>query len=73
VIRSSWSEPKTRTSRMARAPKRDDAAQSKRFIEAARELDTDNDPERFKATVRKIAKAPPAPNPKPPSKSKAER
>jgi hypothetical protein len=40
--------------------KRDDPAQSLRFIGAARELGTDNDPERFKETVRKMAKAPPA-------------
>lgn len=37
-----------------------DPAQSKRFIEAARELGTDDDPERFKDMVRKIAKAPPS-------------
>jgi hypothetical protein len=43
-------------------------AQSRRFIEAARELGTDDDPERFKDTVRKVAKAPPKRNE--PSKSK---
>lgn len=32
--------------------------QSERFIKAARELGTDDDPERFKETVRKLAKAP---------------
>ena len=29
----------------------------------AREVGTDDDPERFKETVRKLAKAPPAPGP----------
>jgi len=41
--------------------------QSERFKQAARELGCD-DPERFKETVRKLAKAPPAPGP-----SKAEK
>ena len=39
------------------------AEQSAAFIEAARELGCDDDPERFKETVRKLAKAPPAPGP----------
>lgn len=43
-----------------KAVKRDDLEQSKAFIKAARELGTDNDPERFKETVRKVAKAAPA-------------
>jgi hypothetical protein len=42
--------------------KPEDKAQSARFVEAARELGTDDDPARFKETVRKIAKAPPAKN-----------
>lgn len=36
------------------------SAQSARFIEAARKLGTDEDPERFKETVRNLAKAPPS-------------
>jgi hypothetical protein len=47
---------------MKKQVKRDDPAQSTAFIKAARELGTDNDPERFKETVRKIAKAPPVKN-----------
>ena len=35
--------------------------QSRRFIETARELGCDEDPEAFKRAVRKLAKAPPAP------------
>jgi hypothetical protein len=50
--------------------KRDDPAQSSAFIKAARELGTDNDPERFKETVRKVAKAPPAKNEPHPRKGK---
>ena len=46
--------------------------QSSRFIEAARELACDDDPERFKETVRKIAKAPPARNAPSKAKPKAE-
>jgi hypothetical protein len=38
-------------------------SQSERFKQAARELGCDDDPERFKETVRKLAKAPPAPGP----------
>jgi hypothetical protein len=41
--------------------KRDDPAQSSAFIKAARELGTEDDPDRFKDTVRRIAKVPPAP------------
>ena len=43
-------------------------SQSERFIAAARELGNDDDPERFKETVRKLAKAPPVRNE--PSKAK---
>jgi hypothetical protein len=35
--------------------------QAERFKQAARELECDDDPERFAERVRKIAKAPPAP------------
>jgi hypothetical protein len=35
-------------------------SQLDKFKEAARELGTDDDPERFKETVRKVAKAPPS-------------
>jgi hypothetical protein len=41
-------------------------------MEAARELGTDDDPERFKATVRKIAKAPPSKNAPRPRKAKGK-
>jgi hypothetical protein len=37
-------------------------SQRAKFIQAARELGTDDDPERFRETVRKVAKAPPAKN-----------
>jgi hypothetical protein len=53
---------------MTKGAKRADPEQSRRFIKAARELGTDNDPERFKAIVRKVASAPPAP--KEPGKAK---
>ena len=43
------------------SPKSDSASQSERFEQAARELECDDDPERFAERVRKIAKAPPAP------------
>lgn len=38
--------------------------QLRRFQEAARELECDDDPERFAERVRKIAKAPPVHKPK---------
>lgn len=38
-------------------------SQSERFMQAARDLECDDDPERFKERVRKLAKAPPAPGP----------
>ena len=43
-----------------REPKQDqgDLTQSERFKQAARELGTDEDPERFKEMVRKVAKRP---------------
>ncbi|MCJ2130792.1 hypothetical protein [Methylobacterium sp. E-045] len=42
----------------AEKPTPDDGlTQSERFIKAAQELGTDDDPERFKETVRKLAKA----------------
>jgi hypothetical protein len=40
------------------------AEQSAAFIEAAQALGCDDDPERFKETVGKLAKAPPAPGAK---------
>ena len=46
-----------------KAPKPDDPEQSKRFIEAAKELECDDSEERFIETVRKVASAPPAPGP----------
>ena len=45
---------------MAKA--KDLTPQGRAFIKAARELGTDNDPERFNETVRKVAKARPAKN-----------
>lgn len=53
-------------------PSDDGLTQSERFIKAAQELGTDNDPERFAERVRKLAKADsssPACKPKPPAKS----
>jgi uncharacterized protein (DUF2236 family) len=44
-------------------PRPDDPEQSKRFIEAARELECDDSTERFVETVRKVASAPPTPRP----------
>ncbi len=49
--------------RTQKPPKPDDPEQSKRFIEAARELGCDESEERFIETVRKVASAPPAPGP----------
>ncbi len=51
-----------------KAPKHDDPEQSKRFIEAARELGCDDSEERFIETARRVASAPPTPGP---SKAKA--
>jgi hypothetical protein len=51
-----------------KAPKPDDPEQSKRFIEAARELGCDDSEERFIETARRVASALPAPGP---SKAKA--
>lgn len=46
-------------------PKKDDEAQSQRFIETARELEADEDEAAFAAKLRRLTKAPP---PKPKSK-----
>ncbi len=53
-------------------PKPDDPEQSKRFIEAARELGCDESEERFIETVRKVASAPPAPGPSKAKPGKAD-
>lgn len=50
----------------------DGLTQSERFVKAARELGTDDDPERFKERVRKVAKAPPAPSAKAKSGPRSE-
>jgi hypothetical protein len=47
------------------------AEQSAAFIEAARQLGCDEDPERFKEIVRKLAKAPPARRPSKAGKKRA--
>ncbi|GJE70169.1 hypothetical protein [Methylorubrum podarium] len=47
----------------------DGLTQSERFIKAAQELGTDDDPERFAERVRKLAKAP-APQERPPKPEK---
>jgi hypothetical protein len=39
------------------------SSQSERFKQAARELGCDDDPGRFKETLRKLASAPPYPGP----------
>lgn len=56
---------------MAKAPNQ--PTQSERFKQAARELECDDDPERFAQVVRKIAKAPPAPHVKPEQQTKNKR
>jgi hypothetical protein len=40
------------------APKPDDPAQSKRFIETAREIGADESPEAFERAFKKVAKPP---------------
>lgn len=52
---------------MAKA-RAENLTQRDRFEQAARELECDDDPERFAERVRKIAKAPPAPHHKPKEK-----
>jgi hypothetical protein len=52
---------------MGDAPK-PDAKQIDKFRDAARQLGTDDDPERFAATVKKLGKAKPIPADKPNSK-----
>jgi hypothetical protein len=48
---------------MPRAPKQDDPAESKRFIEMARELGADESPKVFERTFKKIVPAKhPTPN-----------
>ena len=56
---------------MAGKAKDGNVPQAERFKQAARELGCDDDPERFKEIVGKIAKAPPAH--KEPSKGKREK
>ncbi|WP_156467620.1 MULTISPECIES: hypothetical protein [unclassified Methylobacterium] len=47
---------------VAKKPTPDDGlTQSERFIKAAQELGTDDDPERFKETIRKVARTIAAP------------
>ncbi len=41
---------------MSKNPSDEDITQSERFIKAARELECDDDAERFKERVRKLAK-----------------
>ena len=43
-------------------PKLTPEEQSARFIEAAKRHETDDDPDRFKATVQRLAKAPASKN-----------
>jgi hypothetical protein len=49
------------------------SGQMAQFIEAARELGCDDDPERFKETVRKIASSPPASGPSKAQKARQNR
>ena len=49
-------------SRQPKPPKPDDPEQSRKFMEAARELGCDDSEERFIETVRKVASAPPTRN-----------
>ena len=48
------------TSRTPARPKASPEAQHAKFVEAAKRLGTDDDPERFKETVKKLAKAKPS-------------
>lgn len=48
------------------------ADQSDKFEQAARELECDDDPEHFAEIVRRVAKAPPAPQSKPTKPPKGE-
>ncbi len=45
-------------------PKTEPTEQHRRFIEAARQLECDEDKEQFEAKLGKIARAKPAPKPK---------
>lgn len=56
--RGDKAEPKPPSKLGARKPTPDDGlTQSERFIKAAQELGTDDDPERFQERVRKLARA----------------
>lgn len=44
---------------VAKHPKASSEAQHAKFVEAAKRLGTDDDPERFKETVKKLAKVKP--------------
>jgi hypothetical protein len=50
-----------------------DPAQSRRFVETARELGCDEDPEAFKRAVEKLVKAPPAPRARPKPKKAGDK
>lgn len=49
---------------MPKSPPEENITQSERFMQAARELECDDDPDRFKGRVKKLAKAQVAPTPK---------
>lgn len=53
---------------MTSGTKAEPRTQAEKFVEAARELGCDESEELFIETVKKLAKAPPSPHPKPPSK-----
>jgi hypothetical protein len=42
----------------AKKPKEDDPAQSKRFIDTAREVETNDDPAAFERLFKRVAQAP---------------
>lgn len=51
--------PRTKSAATQKGPQADDGlTQSERFIKAAQELGTDDDPERFRERVQRLAKAP---------------
>lgn len=52
-------EERPRIGRAQNSRADDGLSQSERFIKAAQQLGTDDDPERFAERVRKLAKAPP--------------
>lgn len=57
---SPTTEERPRIGRSQNSSADDGLTQSERFIKAAQEIGTDDDPERFKERARKLAKVPPS-------------